>query len=137
MSYDSSKLEYIESKTQNVEFNNYEDENYIQFLYVDESGTGTDTIELIFKAKELTSATYIQTMINNGIHSTIWTWKRMGGGDSAYDWGLFVDQDGAWCDVTTESFESIKSKWGTCLRTENNFTENTQYTNIFKNFLAN
>ena len=86
---------------------------------------------------EYQGASQLQTMINNGIHSTIWTWKRMGGGDSAYDWGLFVDQDGAWCDVTTESFESIKNKWGTCLRTENNFTENTQYTNIFKNLLAN
>ena len=32
LSYDSSKLEYIESKTQNVEFNNYEDENYIVYI---------------------------------------------------------------------------------------------------------
>ena len=79
----------------------------------------------------------LEVMINNGVHSTFWTWKRMGGGDTAYEWGLFVDIDGDWADVTTESYESIKRKWGTCLQTENYFDENTKYIEMFKNLLAN
>ena len=88
-------------------------------------------------AGEYQGASQLETLISNGVHSTIWTWKRMGGGDSANDWGLFVDADGSWADVTTESYESIKNKWGTCIQTKNSFTENTNYTNIFKNLLKN
>lgn len=53
LNYDASKLEYIGTNTEKLEAIYFNDENCLQVLYADESGIGTNQIQLIFKAKDL------------------------------------------------------------------------------------
>ena len=62
LNYDISKLEYIGSNTDGIETKYFDDEDCLQVLYVDESGMGTDEIQLVFKAKDLAYNTPFEIM---------------------------------------------------------------------------
>lgn len=60
LKYDSSKLEYIGTNTDNIETEYFEEENCLKVIYIDENGIGTNQIELNFKTKELVNDTSIK-----------------------------------------------------------------------------